>query len=308
MFARASLALAMFVATNSACANAGVLIVKHSGPDVNDYAPVSVSHSVNYSNALADDLAYGAAALDTGTLKAAATFQLFDTNYWLSGTRRPEVVSQIQDQVTFSGPSPKVAVTLTLHFNGSFNMTGASGLGEIQISPFIELQGLNALSAGIDRLYNPSGFSNGGLAQDMVTSEFVGTPSAGSFLNATLTSVDGQLVMTTLVPTNTPISLFMQLDLAFTQLTPGVRSQADFGHTATLSIALPAGYGYSSASGVLLTAAAVPEPSAFWLLALGLMVLVPRCTRSWCRKASETSVWHAACRVRRVARITAQFG
>jgi hypothetical protein len=277
---RAALALAALGATGSAWANAGVLILKNFGPDVNDYSDVSVSHSVDYSSALADNLAQGAAALDTGTLKAAATFQLFDTYYWLNGTRRPEVLSLIQDTVTFSGPGPKVAVTLAMHFDGSFNMTGASGLGDIQISPFIELQGYGALSAGVDRLYNPSGISNGGVAQDLVSSEFVGTPAAGSFLNASLTVVEGQLVMTTLVPTNTPISLNVQFDLAFTQLTPGVRAQADFGHTATLSMALPAGYSFTSASGLLLTAAPVPEPSTLGLTAMGLVALQLRRRRT----------------------------
>lgn len=273
---QAALGLAVVGTSSPAWANAGVLIHNNFGPEVADYAPVSLSRSVDRSDVLKDDLAMGAAALDTGSLKAAATLQIFDTYYWLSGTLSPQVNALIQDDVTFIGPGPRVTVTLALHFDGSFNMTGASGLGEIRASTFMELQGFAALAAGVDRLYNPSGFSNGGVAQNQVTSEFVGTPAAGSFINTSLTAIDGLLVMTTRVPTNKPITLNMQLNLLWDQLTPGVRAQADFSNTATLAIALPPGYTYTSASGVLLTAAAVPEPAAWGLMALGLAALLIR--------------------------------
>ncbi|MBI3349203.1 MAG: PEP-CTERM sorting domain-containing protein [Burkholderiales bacterium] len=271
---KAALALTVVGASSSAWANAGVIIHNNNGANVSDYAPVSLSRSVNYSDMLADNLAVGAAALDTGALKVSATYESFTPGYyWLSGTRNAEVLALIQDTVTFGGPTAKVPVTMKLKFDGSFNMTGSSGLGEIRISPFMELAGYGALSAGVDRLYNPSGFSNGGVAQDTVSYQFVGAPAAGSFVNTSLTFVDGLLVLTAMVPRNTPVTVNTQLDLVFDQLTPGVRAQADFSKTATLSIELPAGYTYTSASGVLLTASAVPEPSTYGLLALGLAAL-----------------------------------
>jgi hypothetical protein len=271
---QAALGFAVVGSGGSAWANAGVVIHNNNGANVNDFADVSLSRSVNYSDTLADNLVLSSAALDTGTLKVAATYESFTPGYyWLSGTRNSEVLALIQDTVTIGGPGAMAPATVKLQFDGVFNMTGSSGLGEIRISPFLELGGYGALSAGVDRLYNPSGISNGGVAQDQVSSEFVGTPGAGSFLNTSLTFVDGLLVLTTMVPTNQAITLNMQLDLVFDQLTPGVRAAADFSHTATLSIELPQGYTYTSGSGVLLTASAVPEPGAFGLMALGLAAL-----------------------------------
>jgi len=45
----------------------------------------------------------------------------------------------------------------------------------------------------------------------------------------------------------------------------GLVAFSDFGHTGTLGVTLPAGYGFTSESGVLLSA--VPLPGAFWLFA-----------------------------------------
>lgn len=271
---QAALGFALVGPSSSAWADAGVIVHNNFGPNISDYAPVSLSRSVDYSNTLADNLALGSAALDTGALKVAATFKILQPEiYWLSGTRNAEVLALFQDTATFNGPTAKVPVTLKLKFDGSFNMTGSSGLGEVRVAPSLSLPGYGALTAGVDRLYNPSGISNGGVAQNKVSYEFVGTPGAGSFVNTSLTFVDGLLVLTALVPKNTPITLNTSLDLVFDQLTPGVRAQADFSHTATLAIELPQGYSYTSASGKLLTASAVPEPSALALMALGLAAL-----------------------------------
>jgi len=271
---QAVLGFAVVGSGSSAWANAGVIFHSTNGPDISDYAPVSLSRSADYSNTLADSLVLGAAALDTGALKVAATYKILQPEiYWLSGTRNVEVLALFQDTVTFGGPTAKVPAKVKLQFDGSFNMTGSSGLGEIRVTPSLSLSNYGSLAAGVDRLYNPSGISNGGVAQDKVSYEFVGTPGAGSFVNTSLTFVDGLLVLTAMVPRNTPITLNTQLNLVFDQLTPGVRAQADFSKTATLSIELPQGYSYTSASGKLLTASAVPEPSAFALMGLGLAAL-----------------------------------
>jgi len=60
-------------------------------------------------------------------------------------------------------------------------------------------------------------------------------------------------------------------DMVYTDCAPDLNGTADAGHTAQLSIQLPAGFGYQSDSGVFLTE--VPQPGDGTLLALGLFAL-----------------------------------
>lgn len=61
-------------------------------------------------------------------------------------------------------------------------------------------------------------------------------------------------------------------------------NEADFADTAQLGVTLPDGFSFTSGSGVLLDAVAVPEPASFGLMFVGLVGLVAlrhRPTRRW---------------------------
>lgn len=268
------LALAAGTVAGPAMADAGVYILQFNGPDITAFDPVSLSRSVDYDNTLVRATADASAALDTGTLRATTSYQIYNSTYnFQTCYACPSVTPVLQDVLTILGPGPTAALTLQMHLDGNFTMTGATGLAEIQTGVYMDLDGGNygQASLGLNRHYS-SGYANTP-PQDTLTSQLIGGYAPSSYVNTTANTADGLLVMTVNVPTNQPIGLNMGLEMIYKQLAPTVFAGADFQHTAQVSLSLPAGYSYTSASGVFLSAAPVPEPGDVPMLAAGLALL-----------------------------------
>ncbi len=268
------MALAAGTASGPALANAGVYVLNFNGPDVTAFAPISLNRSVNNDNGLIRATADASAALDTGTLRAATSYQVYNsTYYWQTCNACPQVTPLLQDVLTILGPGPTAALTLQMHLDGKYTITGSTGLAEIRTDVYMDVGGgsYGQAAMALDRIYS-SGFVNPP-PKDTLTSELIGNFAPSSYVHTTANTADGLLVMTITVPTNQPLGLNMGLDIVYAQLAPTVFAAADFQHTAQVSMSLPAGYSYTSASGVFLSASPVPEPAAAPLFAVGLALL-----------------------------------
>jgi hypothetical protein len=168
---------------------------------------------------------------------------------------------------------PFLDVTLTMRvdgkINGPFNNEGQHA--------FISLVAGN--SFGLLRVEADILGSNGALVGSGSTA--LGSANVdGSVDFISLQADDIQLLLTATVP----VSLFSPTVQFIASLGlnagPGLEGQpqtVDFGNTAQLGLELPAGFSFTSESGVFLTQAptnAVPEPGTLVLLATGLVGLL----------------------------------
>ncbi len=269
------LAIAAAATSGPALATAQAYLLQFPGtPGMTGIEPVSVDRSFVVDDGYIRDSAHASAALDTGTLRGASSIQLYNTPYnWSTCNACPQVSAAISDSLTFAGPGDSVAVTLQLHLDGNYTIAGSTGLADIDTDVYMVLgQDVNNQAAlGLNRYYS-SGYANTP-PQDTLTSQLIGNYAPSSTISTTPNAADGWLVMTVNVPTNEPVGVHLGLDIVYKQLAPTVLAAADFQNTAQAYMSLPAGYSYTSASGLFLSASPVPEPAQATLLAAGLALL-----------------------------------
>jgi hypothetical protein len=171
----------------------------------------------------------------------------------------PGAQCQMGDLFTVSGPGSSVTVTATLDVSGTFAIVG-TGDGTVQqvIVVSIELGSQRQVTAFVERDLNRA---PGMADMDALTiSPLDGGVSvlSGSSLSHPAVELTTQLV----VPVDVPTGVYADLQFRGGG-TVGYSSTANFGDTARLSLALPAGYTFTSHSGVLLSQAGGPGLELF---------------------------------------------
>lgn len=237
-------------------------------PSTTDFGALAVSRSNTFDPALNFFAGqnFGSANLATGALKVSASAEAIAPYYFDTCNACPQVTAVLHDTLTFHGPGSTVLVTMPLHLDGSFAMSGVTGLAQSDIGAVLNLGGLQAAQIVLDRLYVPPG-NHLYAPADYLHGTVSGKP--GSFVTTTLNTATGTAILSGAFSTNVPYALSFNLSLSYSMLEPGTVAAADFSHTALVSVSLPAGYSYTSASGAFLTSA-VPEPATLPLWAAGL--------------------------------------
>lgn len=172
----------------------------------------------------------------------------------------------LYDRLTFAGMSGPTPITLNMSIHGSFSPDPFAGGGDVFASMFGSI-----LASGV---HLKEGTGGGVFLYDAPVGQVTtnADPITGIFPS---NDVRIDLSRTFTVSASTPDIWFLaQLSL----VSGGANETMDFGHTALLSLDLPPGVTYTSASGLFLTegAAPVPEPEAAWLLFAGLIPLAAR--------------------------------
>ena len=261
------LTLALATAAAPAWADAGVYMHGFGMPDTMDFAPVAVSRSNTFDPALNFYAGqnFGSANVTTGALKVSASAEAIAPFYFDTCGQCPQVYASLRDTLSFQGPGSTVPVTMSVHLDGSFAMSGSTGLAQLGVAADLVLGGQSAQII-LDRTYVPAG-NHFYPPANTVNGTVNGKP--GSYVITSLNMAEGTAILSGTFSTNTIYSTSVGLLLQYSMLEPGTVAAADFSHTALVSISLPAGYSYSSGSGVFLTSA-VPEPGSLPLFAAGL--------------------------------------
>ncbi len=213
------------------------------------------------------------ANLATGTVGGSVTLDSCSPPNSLACAPGGHSYEEIQDQLTFHNLSGQVEdISISWTFDGTVTPTLPNGFGNNYSVLSVFCFGAGTTCAGnVNSLphgpLSASAFkytdSAGTITNNMPTSGWVSfsvTPGA----NATSETFSGIYA----VPAGTSTaSLNAFLDLTC------VTASCDFSHTGTLNIgALPGGVSYTSASGVLLTQSAAPEPDTWAMLACGALL------------------------------------
>ncbi len=203
------------------------------------------------------------ASLEQGTLRARANSN--DGSQTTCGT--PTCITSqaamladawMKDVVTFhlAGTS-SATVQVNVHVDGTVN----AGPYTAATSALTYILNLGGGGFQYGALSNYTG-ANG--VPSIVLSGFTGgIVEQPTFTNATNTGFDFSGNLTVTDGLTLPLFIALQLDSR-----GGM--DADFGNTAKFSFGLPANVSFTSASGVLLTAAVVPEPGTWALMLCGL--------------------------------------
>jgi len=163
----------------------------------------------------------------------------------------PRGTAALDDMITVSGPGTKVAVKVTMIVDGALHVTGTSTNGSVQ------LYAISNLNLG-----NGAPITGTAERDVAITSPAPQTDTTVLIPSSigTVTGSDGvafMLEQQVMVVIGQATPLVASIVIAGTG-TPGYTATADFGSTAHLQLSLPAGYTYTSASGLLLTQAGAP--------------------------------------------------
>lgn len=210
--------------------------------------------------------AKASASLATGTLR---TYAFSDTTDSGAAEEPPaaghgwrtQAQAQWSDAVTFAAPAnapagPPLPITFRLDVRGSF----AGFYASMTNTSFLMVNGTKSqLDFAWDGRLGPAGSDDATAA----------TSGAVTSLSLDPRQLHGLLEVTVPVTPGTAISVIGS-SLSKAAAGPYAISTSDFDHTATLSIEVPAGYTFTSQSGVLLS---VPEPSAWYAMLAGLALI-----------------------------------
>ena len=190
------------------------------------------------------------ADLAAGTVRArvvgTVVAPLYPTQWFL-----PRAIATINDTITVSGPGTTVMVNATLHVDGLLGASGTPGT-----NPFLQTDIQAKLTLG-------SGASLGAVAErfiqqhqpdpvsDTLMLSTIAPPSSGTVSGSNFTMT---LVRELPFMVGKPVQIGASL-IAEGRTSAELSAIVDAGNTARLSISLPNGYTYTSASGVLLSQA-----------------------------------------------------
>lgn len=265
----ARLLLPLMVATVALPARADAYVSLWDGVDGFSHTdPVALSQTISSSNAGVQATASGSADLASGTLRSAIVGQALvccATNGVANSNTR------ITDTLTFHGAGPSVLVEMAMLVDGTFAMSGtAGGTISVTVNALMRLQANSptypdaSSNLHLDRFYQ-TGFAN--------TIDGYVNGSPGSYLDKSLDGATALLLLSVLMPTERPISFTASLSNVNNVAAPLLVFDSDFSHTAQVSMALPEGYGFTSASGVFLSTPPVPEPASPLLMLAGLAAI-----------------------------------
>ncbi len=232
----------------------GSIVDEHSGA-----AAASCSAATN-AQAFAD--------IATGTLRATVESESTSVLHQAGIAK-----AALYDALTFSGFTGTTVVTVNMHVHGSFSADPLAGGGDVNafiISTALPV-GFHLHEGSAGDLYFPEAPTG------PVTTN--ADPITGLFPRS---DVRIDMSRSFAVTVGSPVWFMAQINLT----SGGANEVTDFGHTAELSLDLPAGVTYTSASGLFLTgvAAPVPEPETAWLLLAGIL---PIAARAW-RRARDS--------------------
>ena len=226
--------------------------------------PVAASGSVvaRGGNLVLTQGSHAKAAVDlaAGTLRARSVGSGTVTpNGSVTTPQLPRATCSLFDTITVSGPGTTVNVTATLDIDGSIEVSGsASDSNGLAQSDMIAQLGFGTTqNATLERLIQAP--PNKPMT-DMTTLVALTLPSSGHLEgNVATIHLEHELLVTIGKKTD----LIAQLTVSGLG-TPGYEVTADFGSTARLGLSLPAGYSFTSGSGLLLSkagSAGLPLPA-----------------------------------------------
>lgn len=211
----------------------------------------SAYDSLTTSDSSSTSTSYAASDLATGTVKnsVSTAFYAFSLTNWY-------------DTLTFNIPGATQSTVTELSINylldGSFN-AASGGNGSVLTDFGFGNQGLEAYWSSYVAPYT---FANTG----GWSSQNIGCLMTSCF------DFQGTIAVT---GANPVVPVYLGLILLCAP-TPGSTCSEDYGDTGAVSLSLPAGVTYTSASGVFLTQSPIPEPHNFALLAAGLIGITLR--------------------------------
>jgi hypothetical protein len=196
------------------------------------------------------------ADLAAGTLRAYLTESALAT----AGGTDPlsgdlSVSAYLADTITISGPAGNVDVTLSLTVDGSFGDLGSIPVGsETEARVQTDVGGGSSVTS-TSRVtfyrYNAAQADGGGVSYMPQFTTGVETPIVTpSTISSDSVAYTHTYHVTATVGTPTPVAVDL---LVYVFPTRSHTTYSDFGNTARFSITLPAGYTYTSASGILLS-------------------------------------------------------
>jgi len=173
----------------------------------------------------------------------------------------------LRDTITVVGPWSSSSITALLSMDVTGTVTGTP-LGQFQGS---SLWSSNAGGVGTSLAFFGDGSGGYSLTQNDFALGSVSIYGTTTVHSSALNAVSYRLEIPVVLTSSSASFYFQSLLRAYPY---GAPATVDFGHTGQMSLALPEGYSFTSASGVFLSEApAVPLPAAAWLFASGILAL-----------------------------------
>lgn len=251
-----ALAITFQAADASAAATVTVANINSTTYYVTDPVAISGLESVQPSDPNYNSSSYGQASADmtAGTMRAFSIVNVLQS----PGSNQcpiggPLATAKLDDTITVMGPSGTVNVTVTVSVDGSFVNAPIMGLGCTADFVYIGLAtGMGATQKSQQATIIRNQVNDGGPTYSTM-GPVVGPTDAGVTNDTPVFDVS----MTSSFTVGTPTAIIASVGVA-AEGSAATTATVDFGSTGRLSISLPPGYTYTSASGVLLSSPGAP--------------------------------------------------